>query len=119
MAHNINAIATLDDRSCCKIHRAVPHTHLYGLAEGGSSGGMCAMCQYPACTTMVHSSHDQGWEGSLHLVPSLSQSSAKITANAITRAVEERQEERTKTPYSLDINLITTRLSMAANRLGV
>ena len=31
----------------------------------------------------------------------------------------ERQEERTKTPYSLDINLITTRLSIAANRCAV
>jgi len=31
----------------------------------------------------------------------------------------KRQEERTKTPYSLDINLITTKLSIAANRCVV
>jgi len=53
---------------------------------------------------MVHSAHDQGWEGSLHLVPSLFPSCAEITAHVITSAVEERQEERTKTPYSLDTN---------------
>jgi len=46
---------------------------------------------------MVHSAQDQGWEGSLHLVPSLSTSCAEITAHAITSAVEERQEKRTKT----------------------
>jgi len=33
--------------------------------------------------------------------------------------VVERQEHRTKTPYSLDINLITTRLNIAANRYVV
>jgi len=31
-------------------------------------------------------------------------------------AVEERPKERRKTPYTLNINLITTRLSIAANR---
>jgi len=34
--YHINAIAALADRSCCIIHRAVPHAQLYGLAEGGS-----------------------------------------------------------------------------------
>jgi len=33
-----------------------------------------------------------------------------------TTAVEERPGERRKTPYSLDINLMNTRLSIAANR---
>jgi len=33
-----------------------------------------------------------------------------------TSAVEERLEERRKTPYSLDINLITMRLRVATNR---
>jgi len=69
-----------------------------------------------AGTTIVHSAHDQGWEASLHLVPSLSPSCAEITARAITSAVEERQEERTKTPFSLDSHLITTPLSIAAKR---
>jgi len=59
---------------------------------------------------MVHSA----WESSLHLVPGLYPSCAEITAHAINGAVEERREERTKTPYSLDINLITMRLSIAA-----
>jgi len=66
-----------------------------------------------AFTTMVHcSAQDQGWEVSLHLVPSLYPSCAEITTHAITSAVEECQEERTKTPYLLDINQITTRLSI-------
>ena len=47
-----------------------------------------------------------------NLYPSL----AEITAHAITSAVEEGQEERTKRPYSLDINLIITRLSIVASR---
>jgi len=34
-----------------------------------------------------------------------------------TTAVEERPGERRITPYSLNINMITTRLSIAANRL--
>jgi hypothetical protein len=42
--YHTNAITALDDRSCCIIHRAVSYTQLYGLAGGGSSGGMCAMC---------------------------------------------------------------------------
>ena len=68
---------------------------------------------------MLHSAQDQGWKGSLHLVPSLSPLCAEIKAHAITSAVVERQEQRTKTPYSLDINLITTRLNIAANRYVV
>jgi len=51
---------------------------------------------------------DQGQEGSLYLFPSLSPSFAEITPHAITSGVVKRQEERTKTPRSLDINLITT-----------
>jgi len=47
-----------------------------------------------------------------NLYPSL----AEITAHAITSAVEEGREERTKRPYSLDINLIITRLSIVASR---
>jgi len=62
---------------------------------------------------MVHSAHDEGWKGSLHLVPSLYPLCAEITAHAITSAMEERQKARTKTTYSLDINIITTRLSIA------
>ena len=42
--YHTNAIAALDNRSCCIIHRAVPHTQLYGLAEGRSSHGMCVLC---------------------------------------------------------------------------
>jgi len=61
---------------------------------------------------MVHSAQDQGWEGRLHLIPNLYPSRAEITAHS----VEERHEERTKTPYSLDTNLITTRLSIGAKR---
>jgi len=34
----------------------------------------------------------------------------------LTTAVEERPGERRKTPYSLNINLMTSRLSIAANR---
>jgi len=34
--YHANAIAALDDRSCCIIHQAAPHTQLYGLADGGS-----------------------------------------------------------------------------------
>ena len=34
----------------------------------------------------------------------------------LTSAVEERPEERRKTPYSLDSNVTTPRLSIAANR---
>ena len=68
---------------------------------------------------MVHSAQDQGWKGSLHLAPSLSPLCAEITAHAFTSAVVERQEQRTKTPWSLDINLITTRLSTATNRYVV
>jgi len=52
---------------------------------------------------MLHSSRDQGGKGSLHLVPSLYPSCAEITAYAIVSAVEERSEEKTKTPYLLDI----------------
>jgi len=69
----------------------------------GEGNRVQALTHVPAFTTMVHSSH----HGSLHLISSLYQSCAtKITGHAITSAVEERQEERTKTPYSLDINLI-------------
>jgi len=42
---------------------------------------------------MVHSAHDEGWKGSLHLVPSLYPLCAVITAHAITSAMEERQSE--------------------------
>jgi len=42
--YHTNAIAALDNRSCCKIHRAVSHTQLYGLAKGGLSDSMCALC---------------------------------------------------------------------------
>jgi hypothetical protein len=62
---------------------------------------------------MVHSAQDQGWEGSLYLVPGLYALYAEITNHQRSR---ERPEERRKTPYSLDINLITTQLSTAANR---
>jgi len=65
---------------------------------------------------MVHSAQDEGGEDSLHLVPSLYPSCAETIAHAITSAVVERQEERTQTLYPLDINLITTQLSIAANR---
>jgi len=54
---------------------------------------------------MLHSAQDQGWKGSLHLVPNLYPSCAEITTHAIVSAVEERSEQRTITPYSLDINL--------------
>jgi len=63
---------------------------------------------------MLHSAQDQCWKGSLHLVPSLYPSCAEITTHAIVSAVEERPEEGTKTPHSLDINLITMRLRIAA-----
>jgi len=58
---------------------------------------------------MLHSAQDQGCKGSLHLVPS--PSCAEIATHFIVRVLEERSEEKTKTPYSLEINLITTRLS--------
>jgi len=54
--------------------------------------------------------------GSLHPVPSLYASCTEITAHNITNTVEEHHEERTKTHFSLDINLIITRLSIAVNR---
>ena len=38
------------------------------------------------------------------------------TQKIITSAVEERHEERTKTPYLLDVNVIITLLSIGANR---
>jgi len=63
---------------------------------------------------MIHSANDQGWEGSLHLIPSLYPSC--VLRLPPTSAIKERPEERRKTPYSLDINLITTQLSIAANR---
>jgi len=47
---------------------------------------------------MVNSAQDQGWEGSLHLISSLSPSCAEITAHAITSTVEERQEEGQQHP---------------------
>ena len=77
---------------------------------------VCTMYLYSACIMMVHSSPDQGWEGSLHLVPSLSPSCAEITAHAIISAVVERQKREERHPYFLDIHLITTRLSTATNR---
>jgi len=58
---------------------------------------------------MVHSAQDQGWEDSLQLVPSLYHKSPPTTA------VEERPGERRKTPYSPDINRITTRLNPPKN----
>ena len=48
--------------------------------------------------TIVNSAQDQGWEGSLHLIPSLSPSCPDITAHAITSAVEERQKEGQQHP---------------------
>ena len=42
--HHTNAIAAFDNRSCCIIHRAVPHTQLYGLAESRSSDGIDWCC---------------------------------------------------------------------------
>jgi len=65
---------------------------------------------------MVQYAHFQGWEGSLHFVSSLYPSCDEMITHGITSTVEERHEERTKTNFSLDINLITTRLSIAANR---
>jgi len=53
------------------------------------------MCQYPAITTIVHSSLDQGWEGSLHLVPSLYQSCAEITTHHRSGRAPEREEKDT------------------------
>jgi len=41
---------------------------------------------------MVNSAQEQGWEGSLQLIPSLSPSCAEITTHAITSAVAEQQE---------------------------
>jgi len=52
-------------------------------------------------------------------VPSPFTSCVEITVHAITSAVVERKEQRTKTPYSLNINLITTQLSKTANRCAV
>ena len=64
---------------------------------------------------MLHSAQNQAWKCRIHLVPSLSPSFAEITVHAITRTELKCQEERTKTSYLLNINLITTRLNIAAN----
>jgi len=69
------------------------------------------MCYYSACTTIVHSAQDQGWQGSLYLVPSLYPSYADITADAIFSPVVtvEPLAPGTEDKDTLDINLITTR----------
>jgi len=64
---------------------------------------------------MVHSSQDQGWEDSLHFVPSFSLSCAEITTHHCSGRAPGREEKDTL-PYSLVINLITTRLSIPADR---
>jgi len=67
---------------------------------------------------MVYSAQNQDWKDILHPIPSLwvFPSCVEITMYAISSAVLERQEERTKTSYLLNINLITTQLGIAANR---
>jgi len=45
----------------------------------------------------VQFAQDQGWEGSLHLIPSIYLSChivTEITAHAITSAMEKRQKEK-------------------------
>jgi len=98
--YHTNAIADLDDRSCCimTIHRAVPHTQLYGPARGGLYGGMCAMCWYPTCTAMVHSAQDQGGKDSLHLVPSVYLSCAEITTHSINSARKSARKRGERHP---------------------
>jgi len=58
----------------------------------------------------VHSPLHEGWEDSLHLVPSLYPSCPEITTHHRIGRAPGREEK--DTPYSLDINLITMRLSI-------
>jgi len=42
---------------------------------------------------MVDAAQDQGWEGSLHLVPSFSLSCAEITTHAITSTHRQKSSQ--------------------------
>jgi len=67
---------------------------------------------------MVHSAKDESWEGSLHLIPSLSPSCNEITTHAVASA-RGRASGREVEDYWQNMKLTTTRVKVTANICAV